>query len=353
MKKTIIFILVALFATGSLYADDISVQQALQIASQFAAKDPTAQSKQRKVAAVMPNPSLAYTVKSDVSDKDNVYVINYGNDMGFVVVSGETGTDAILGYCDHGAFDYKNCPPQMKEVLDFYSLSIDTLRKNPEFAAKRRVAQSWPSYIGNVIVEPLLTTQWNQWAPYNNLCPTDCPAGCVPTAVAQIMKYWRWPDVTCDKVAGEDFSGRTYDWDNMIDNYETTSYTAEQADAVAHLMADVGKALGTVYNPKGSGTATDFLPLFFNFKYNKGTRCYENLTEVMKAELNQSRPMLYSARPFGEGNGHELVVDGYTSNNYFHFNYGWGGSYDGFYITAPIYCVNPSIITNIYPHLKE
>ena len=117
MKKTIIFILVALFATGSLYADDISVQQALQIASQFAAKDPTAQSKQRKVAAAMPNPSLAYTVKSDVSDKDNVYVINYGNDMGFVVVSGETGTDAILGYCDHGAFDYKNCPPQMKEVL--------------------------------------------------------------------------------------------------------------------------------------------------------------------------------------------------------------------------------------------
>lgn len=349
MKKTIIFILVALFATGSLYADDISVQQALQIASQFAAKDPTAQSKQRKVAAVMPNPSLAYTVKSDVSDKDNVYVINYGNDMGFVVVSGETGTDAILGYCDHGAFDYKNCPPQMKEVLDFYSLSIDSLRKNPEFVAKRRVAQSWPSYIGNVIVEPLLTTQWNQWAPYNNLCPTDCPAGCVPTAVAQIMKYWRWPDVTCDKVAGEDFSGRTYDWDNMIDNYETTSYTAEQADAVAHLMADVGKALGTVYNPKGSGTATDFLPLFFNFKYNKGTPCYENLTEVMKAELNQSRPMLYSARPFGEGNGHELVVDGYTSNNYFHFNYGWGGSYDGFYITAPIYCVNPSIVTNIYP----
>ena len=349
MKKTIIFILVALFATGSLYADDISVQQALQIASQFAAKDPTAQSKMRKVAAVMPNPSLAYTVKSDVSDKDNVYVINYGNDMGFVVVSGETGTDAILGYCDHGAFDYKNCPPQMKDVLDFYSLSIDTLRKNPEFAAKRRVAQSWPSYIGNVIVEPLLTTQWNQWAPYNNLCPTDCPAGCVPTAVAQIMKYWRWPDVTCDKVAGEDFSGRTYDWDNMIDNYETTSYTAEQADAVAHLMADVGKALGTVYNPKGSGTATDFLPLFFNFKYNKGTPCYENLTEVMKAELNQSRPMLYSARPFGEGNGHELVVDGYTSNNYFHFNYGWGGSYDGFYITAPIYCVNPSIVTNIYP----
>lgn len=349
MKKTIIFILVALFATGSLYADDISVQQALQIASQFAAKDPTAQSKQRKVAAVMPNPSLAYTVKSDVSDKDNVYVINYGNDMGFVVVSGETGTDAILGYCDHGAFDYKNCPPQMKEVLDFYSLSIDSLRKNPEFAAKRRVVQSWPSYIGNVIVEPLLTTQWSQWAPYNNLCPTGCPTGCVPTAVAQIMKYWRWPDVTREKVSGEDFSGHVYDWDNMIDNYETTSYTAEQADAVAHLMADIGKALGTNYEPEGSGTGTDFLPLVYNFKYNRGAAYHENLTEVMKAELNQSRPLLYSARPVDYGNGHELVVDGYTSNNYFHFNYGWGGSYDGFYKYAPLYNVAPSIITGIYP----
>lgn len=349
MKKTIIFLLVAFLATSSLFADDISVQQALQIASQFAANEPKAQSKMRKVAAAMPNPSLAYSVKSGVSDKDNVYVINYGNDMGFVVVSGETGTDAILGYCDHGAFEYANCPPQMKEVLNFYSLSIDTLRKKPELSVKRRVAQTWPSSIGTVIVEPLLTTQWSQWAPYNDLCPTGCPSGCVPTAVAQIMKFWRWPDVTCDKVAGEDFSGRTYDWDNMIDNYETTSYTAEQAEAVARLMADVGKALGTNYTSEGSGTATDFMPLFFNFKYNKGTPCHENLTEVMKAELDQSRPMLYSAMPVGEGSGHELVVDGYTSNNYFHFNYGWGGSFDGFYITAPLYSVSPSVVTNIYP----
>lgn len=350
MKKTILFILVALFATSSLFADDISVQQALQIASQFAMNEPSAQSKMRKAQATSPAPTLAYAVKSDLSDKDNVYVINYGNDMGFVVVSGESGTgDEILGYCDHGAFEYDDCPPQMKEVLDFYSLSIDTLRKHPELAAKRRLAQSRSSSIGNVIVEPLLTTQWSQWAPYNNLCPTGCPTGCVPTAVAQIMKYWRWPDVTREKVSGEDFSGHVYDWDNMIDNYETTSYTAEQADAVAHLMADIGKALGTNYGPEGSGTGTDFLPLVYNFKYNRGAAYHENLTEVMKAELNQSRPLLYSARPVDYGNGHELVVDGYTSNNYFHFNYGWGGSYDGFYKYAPLYNVAPSIITGIYP----
>ncbi|MBR1463882.1 MAG: C10 family peptidase [Prevotella sp.] len=349
MKKLFLFLAFFLSA-ATMFADDISVQQALQIASQFATNKPTTQSKMRKVAAAVPNPSLAYAVKSDVSDKDNVYVINYGNDMGFVVVSGESGTgDEILGYCDHGAFDYANCPPQMKEVLDFYSLSIDTLRKNPELAAKRRVAQTWPSSIGTIIVEPLLTTQWSQWAPYNNLCPTGCPTGCVPTAVAQIMKYWRWPDVTREKVSGEDFSGRTYDWDNMIDNYETTSYTGEQAEAVAHLMADVGKALGTMYAPEGSGTGTDFMPLVYNFKYNRGNAYHENLAEEMKAELNQSRPLLYSARQIAYENGHELVVDGYTSKDYFHFNYGWGGSYDGFYKYAPLYNVAPSIITGIYP----
>ena len=82
------------------------------------------------------------------------------------------------------------------------------------------------------------------------------------------MKYWKWPDVTREEVFGEDFSGHTYDWDNMLDNYETTPYNSEQALAVAQLMADVGKALGTVYTPEASGTSTDFMPLFTNFKYD-------------------------------------------------------------------------------------
>ncbi len=352
MKKTILFILVALFATSSLFADDISVQQALQIASQFAANEPTAQSKMRKAQAALPAPTLAYAVKSDVSDKDNVYVINYGNDMGFVVVSGETGTDAILGYCDHGAFEYEKTPMQLKGLLGYYTAAIDSLRQNPALAVRRKTAQNWSSHLGNVIVEPLLTTQWNQWAPYNNLCPTGCPSGCVPTAVAQIMRYWRWPDKTIGAIGGEDFSGHSYNWDQMIDNYETTLYTEEQGTAVAQLMADIGKALNTIYDPTGSGTSTDFLPLVYNFKYEPNFEAYsDNLNEVMKAELDESRPMLYSAGSILSGIGHELVVDGYTSNNYFHFNYGWGGRYDGFYKSTLIneFIVGPSVVTGIRP----
>ena len=372
MKKTIIFILVALFATGSLYADDISVQQALQIASQFAAKDPTAQSKQRKVAAVMPNPSLAYTVKSDVSDKDNVYVINYGNDMGFVVVSGETGTDAILGYCDHGAFDYDDCPIQLKDLLHSYTVAIDELRQNPSLAVQRKAVATYPYYLGNVIVEPLLTTTWNQSAPYNLHCPNGYYTGCYPTALAQVMNYWKWPKVTQGRLqemvggefTGDDFSGHTYDWDNMLDNYgwdcnfnTFTSYNDVQSEAVSKLMADIGTAFHTMYGqPNGSPTYFIYEPLIRNFGYSADIKEHRGetaaeLISVIKAELDKNRPVLYCGYPKGDGDGHALVCDGYTSNDYFHFNYGWGGKADGFFKYALVagYSDNAVIFTGVEP----
>ncbi len=355
--RNILMFLVTLLFTNNLRADDITPQQALQIASQFAVTHSTKKLSKRKTPTIAPVPTIAHCVKSCVAvDKDNVYVINYGNDQGFVLVSGESGTESVLGYCDHGAFDYNNCPIQMKDLLTYYSTAIDSLRQKPVQAVTLRAKAD----LGNIIVEPLLKTTWDQWGPYNIFCPEGCPTGCVPTAVAQIMKYWKWPKKSSGKLrhpitqefTGEDFSGHVYDWDNMLNDYGS-NYNETQANAVAKLMADVGTALGTMYTPTGSGTGTDFLPLARNFSYDEDLKVYyDNLIEVMKEELNQNRPMLYSALPdAGGGPGHELVVDGYTSNNYFHFNYGWGGYYDGFYKNgiADIYCVGPSVVTNIKP----
>lgn len=361
MKKLFSFIIVFLL-TSSLFADDVSVEQALQIASNFAASPSIRNLSKRKAPIQKATPTLAYAQRSRVATtKDNVYVINLGSNQGFVLVSGETGTeDEVLGYCDHGSFDCNNCPVQLQDLLAYYSSAIDSLRQNPALAAPQKAVKQWPDYIGSVIVGPLLPTTWNQSGPYNNYCPEGCPTGCVPTAVAQIMRYWKWPKVSQGKLRnsmtlefdGEDFSGHVYDWDNMLGSYDN-GYNATQAAAVANLMADVGKALGTMYSPTGSGTATDFLPLSRNFGYDEELEVYaDNLPEMMKAELNQNRPMLYSAMPSGGGGaGHELVVDGYSSNNYFHFNYGWGGYYDGFYKdgVARTYSSGPSIVTNIRP----
>ena len=174
MKKIFSLLIVALFATTSVLADDINVEQALQIAGKFAKNPATQQLSKRRVPVAEVTPTLAHTLKSKVADKDNAYVVNLGNDQGFVIVSGESGTgDNIIGYCDHGSFSYDDCPVQLKDLLAFYTEAIDSLRQNPAKASPRRAAQQWPSYIGAIIVGPLLTTTWSQGAPYNHQCPEN------------------------------------------------------------------------------------------------------------------------------------------------------------------------------------
>ena len=360
MKKLFSLLIVALFATNTMLADDVSAEQALQIARQFAQSPQTQQLSHRKAPARPVEPTMAHVMRSKVEEKDNVYIVNLGNDQGFVIVSAEDGAeDVILGYCDHGSFSYDEAPIQLKDLLTVYSAGVDSLRQDTVKPVLRRRAAASPSNLGNVIVEPLLTTTWNQWGPYNMFCPEGCPTGCVPTAVAQIMKYWKWPKVTTGNLldplngtyTGEDFSGHVYDWDNMLDNYDH-GYNATQAEAVGKLMADLGKAMRTDYKPEGSGTGTDFKELHEVFSYDLNYEgVFSNLPQTMKAELDEKRPMLYSALPSGGGVGHELVVDGYTSKNYFHFNYGWGGSYDGFYKggVCVLFNISPSIVIGIRP----
>ena len=233
MGRLLLLLLVFLLNTPA-WADDITLEQAFQIASQFSESPQTQQLAKRRGMAQMAKPTLAYAMRSRVADKDNVYVINLGNDQGFVIVAGETGADGeVLGYCDHGSFAYDTAPIQLQSLLDNYSAGIDSLRRNPSLAKKPQLRGKVVD-IGSVIVGPLLTTTWNQWGPYNKYCPEGCPAGCYPVALAQLMNYWKWPKQsqgylnTIGEFHGEDFSGHVYDWDNMIDNYSFDYLEREQ-----------------------------------------------------------------------------------------------------------------------------
>ena len=198
MKKILSLFIISLVMISSALANDISADKALQIASQFAKGSTVAKSGASRAPIVQFTPMLAHSMKSRVSaGKDNVYVINLGNDQGFVIVSGEDGAvSEVLGYCDHGSFNYADAPVQFLDLLNNYSEGIDSLRKNPAMAKSQSAqrasgatasSSSYPSYLGEVVVAPLLTTKWNQLAPYNNLVPDGCYTGCVPTAVAQVM----------------------------------------------------------------------------------------------------------------------------------------------------------------------
>jgi hypothetical protein len=111
------------------------------------------------------------------------------------------------------------------------------------------------------------------------------------------MYYWRWPNQTIGEVQGVDFSGRTYDWDNMLSNYDKEPYNATQAQAIAQLMADIGKACGTHYSPEGSGTGLSDYFMVQNFGYEPGSKSYtaktaSELISEMAEELNDRRPIL-------------------------------------------------------------
>lgn len=399
MRRILALVFSLQLSVISLLAADITPQEALDIANQFVQKDKTAQQAIRRApAGTKIAPTIAHKMPSRVNaQKDNVYIINLGDDQGFVIVAGESGAISdILGYCDHGSFSYEDAPVQFLDLLKEYSDGIDSLRQDPSLARAQLPAhmkKAYPNYLGNMIVEPLLTTAWNQWAPYNDLCPVDdstnvwegpteyhghCPSGCVPTAVAQVMRYWKWPKQSGGRVivgytdggttpVYEDFPVHTYDWDNMLDYYGYTNdvreympyqpYNSAQAHAVAQLMADVGKAMGTSYcQPNGSPAGLSAAALVDNFGYEPGHGVINGskaskVKEGLKAELDENRPVLYRGQPL-EGDGHALVCDGYTSNDYFHFNYGWGGDCNGFYLlgSIPIYIYNVQILTNVRPY---
>ena len=381
MKKILFLFIVAFSAINSMFAEDISAERALQIARSFNAGALADQSSLGAKSIMSAEPTMAHIVHSKVSQKDNIYIINLGVNQGFVIVSGETGAeDEVLGYCDHGSFSYTDCPVQLKDLLMQYSDEVDELRKAPTSAAKAQTSVS--ADIGSIVVGPLLTTTWNQWTPYNSMCPEvdgethylydgRCPTGCYPTAIAQVMNYWKWPKESQGKLmdiygkfTGEDFSGHTYDWDNMLDSYgldgkrtNYTSYDGVQANAVAKLMADIGTAFRTSYGKSGSPTHFVEAPLIYNFGYspdiqeNRG-KTAADLTRQMKTELDFHRPILYCGGLMTTPEDcHALVCDGYTSTNYFHFNYGWGGASDGWYKNALVgeFASNSIIFTGVYP----
>ena len=244
----------------------------------------------------------------------------------------------------------------------------------------------------SVVVGPLIQTKWDQDAPYNNLCPgpssydSKAYTGCVATAMAQVMKHWEWPilgigshsyqpemeeydwwgNVTGTTIIypGElsaNFGETTYDWNNMLSSYSGSETTA-QKNAVATLMYHCGVATEMMYGGdqyNGSGTYTvnynDWEDhacaqnaLFMHFGYKRdslksymrdgysyeGTKYYDKWTDaawtaMVKAELDKQRPIMYDGA--GQEGGHSFICDGYRTDNYFHFNWGWSGQNDGYY----------------------
>ena len=281
-----------------------------------------------------------------------LYVFNGAAAKGFMVVSADDNVVPVLAYSDNEVFDSDNISPAMSEWLEQYSAQIEFARQEGYVAnadqARIALPSSWTQ------IAPMVKTQWNQNAPYNEMCPMQgssrCYTGCVATSMAQVMKYFNYPEkpkgyksYICSSLGQTlslNMSSLSFDWANMRNSYSGGSYTQIQVDAVATLMKAAGYSVEMNYTANVSGALSGLIPgaLVNNFGYDKSIRYYSRATytytdwaTMVYNNLKNVGPIIYDGNSTKSG-GHSFICDGYDGNGYFHFNWGWGGSGDGYYM---------------------
>ena len=334
-----------ILGTVSSLATPLSEGEALQRAIAFM--------QQRGKAIDLPSSvrrATAMTESATGSTPDAYYVFNLQDEGGFVVVSGDDRTPAILGYADSGSFNAEALPDGLRYLLDGYAEQMAWLDAHPEYAAQDVVANRAASV--RQPVAPLLQSRWDQVAPYNNLCPEvdneRTVTGCVATSMAQVMYYYKWPQQQTATIPGyttrdleipmEELDPITFDWDNMTDTYDNSA-SSESGNAVARLMLYCGQAVHMNYNvastggsSANSGTPVGMLKAYFGYDADFVQRkhyTYQQWVDLIYDEVAATRPVVFSGQSVG--GGHSFVCDGYDSGDYFHINWGWSGAGNGYF----------------------
>ena len=273
------------------------------------------------------------------------YVFNVEDGSAFVIVAGDDRAADVLAY-GYQSLDMETVPCNMQWLLNQYKRQMAFLREHPDMGVSKTAVRS-----ASAPVSPLLSCTWNQRSPFYNQCPTvgsqHCLTGCIATAMAQVMYYWKFPtevpamDAYTSEVNGMSVGalpGGVLDWDNMLDAY-TTSATTQQKDAVAMLMRYCGQACHMGYGTSASGAySDDELEGMKLFGYNADAALLsrddysaDDWAGMIEAQLAAGCPILYGGVDADKGMGHAFVVDGCGGGMY-HVNWGYSGSGDGYFV---------------------
>ncbi len=335
---------------------------ALQVARSFFEQSPRKARAPRIVAVNEQYAGAMSRHKMDsqvgkVGEEVGFYLFNDEANGRFVIVSGDERQTDILGYSDEGQFDPDDVPCGLETFLAQYSHEYEQLQSDGGAYVR-------PAKVSTTAVGPLIQTKWGQSNYYNRECPMDpstnkqCVTGCVATAMAQIMKYYGYPakgqgsnSYTSSKNAiyqKMDFSTVTFNWSQMTNTYSSSS-SSTACNAVSLLMHACGVSVNMDYGSSGSGTHIYNAPyaLIHYFKYNPNTRYYDRKyynddewDKIVQTELANGRPILYkgSSEPDSEGNrsAHAFVLDGCDTQGAYHFNWGWSGSGNGYFVLTSL-----------------
>ena len=318
MKRTLLFVVTAFTNILLANADPITKAQALSIATKY-----------------INNPKLSNdtpkTRSSQANEQPAYYIFTNPNDKKFVIISGESKLNELVGYGDKMTESPNDQPPYFKLFLKEYERVVKEVRS--------KTAATTPQRPIRRKVEPLLTCKWSQYDPFNKYTPLSngqhTPTGCVATATAQVMFYNKWPkNRPQDYIAstGDDAKkSATYWWDEMK-NTTNDMRTEHSRQAVGVLMSDIGKAVNMRYYYRGSDSNLQYACNALRDKFDYTVRYLDKnflpandfLNEVMQ-EISDGYPVLVVGGP------HAFVYDGYDEQGLIHTNWGWGGENDGYF----------------------
>lgn len=360
-----IFVIILLTVSFVAAANPVDVSKARQIALQFIEARGQGDSVVKSRASSAPRVELSYIQDGEVGKV--FYVFNQSDDQGYVIISADDRVAPVLGYADKGSFDVSDLPDGLKDLLKCYEEQITYAVKSN--AGVRRVSQN------RAEIEPLIQTKWNQWEPFNNLCPIDPSTGersltgCVAVAKAQLLYYHRYPErgrgtVSYDwknRILGADFSEANFEWDKMKLEYDYD--TPDPDNAVANLLWYCAVESRANFGSESTYGNYDTSGLSQYFGYKVGIKWLrrddtsdEVFEETLYQDLVKGLPVLFSAKDPDNRWSHAFLVDGYRQDDYFHMNFGWSGSYDGYYLLSAInlrsmgnYTSNQNVLYNIQP----
>lgn len=286
-----------------------------------------------------------------------LYIYNIPSN-GFLMVSAEDEVYPILGWSTANDFSTEHLPPALEEWIKSYLDQINFIRAEG-LLGDSDIRKAWKHYLDRsavasqipeklLDVAPLITAKWNQGTYYNALCPVDqdgpsgrALVGCVAVAMSQVMYYYRYPQTGTGTssfyhgsygLLSANHGNTTFNWNAMGDKALAKSY-----EDIAEFVMHVGVSVSMNYGANASGAysqdAADALKDHFGYDNSlnlvyKGSYTDNAWANLLRSNLDDGHPMYYHG--YGSG-GHAFNVDGYQGNNHFHFNWGWGGLYDGYF----------------------
>lgn len=349
-------------------------------------------------ATLVANNKLAELKKDEIKSINNcneiktnciiAFVVNL-NPQGYIVVSSDTDLPPIIAYSFESNFGEVNASNPLFSIIvadltnrNKYFSQSNILRNNKKWEGllnknlkhlPDETLQQWPD-----VGDGWLKTNWTQNAPYSDFCPMDpvtdvrSIAGCPSTAMAQILNFHATTNNTQFNDLDDyyhNYAGRQYWIDNdylardfpsfpelnvyldTLEQHYLNNILPTNEDKAALTFA-CGIAATQVYTSAGSGTfgVNQAYEAYMRFNCTTASlldttnldlfdRLMQNMKDTLPAHLAIVNPTWTS--------GHNVVVDGYNTDNYYHLNFGWGGSYNGWYLLPQEIPYNLTVIEGV------